>query len=222
MKGDIIIVKAQHKKAAREIIPLILNKIREKDRIFTMAVGGESGCGKSEISLAIADELKKYHLKAIILGQDDYFYLPPKLNSEKRRENPDWLGPHIEVNLDLLENNLIEAIQGKSETSKPLVDYNTNTIKMQTVSLKGVEVIIAEGTYTTLLKNIDLKIFITRDWHLTLEDRKNRGRGNEVHDPFTEEILAVEHKIIAGHKHLADIIVNEDYEVVNVVADGQA
>jgi uridine kinase len=219
MKGDIVIVQAHHQKVARVIVPMIINNIQEKKRIYTLTVGGESGCGKSEISLAIANELNKNGIKSIIFGQDDYFYLPPKLNSDKRRENPDWLGPHIEVNLDLLENNLIEAIQGKPEIIKPLVDYNTNTIEMQAVSLKGVKVIIAEGTYTSLLKNIDIKIFIARNWHQTLEDRKKRSRGNEVYDPFTENILAIEHKIIAGHKHLADIIVNDDYEVINVVSE---
>jgi uridine kinase len=216
MKGDIVIIQAHHQKVASVIVPMIINNIREKKRIYTLTVGGESGCGKSEISLAIANDLNKNGIKAIILGQDDYFFLPPKLNSDERRENSDWLGPDIEVNLDLLEKNLIEAIQGKSEIIKPLVDYNTNTIEMQVVSLKGIKVIIAEGTYTSLLKNIDTKIFITRDWHLTLEDRKKRSRGNEVHDPFTENILAIEHKIIAGHKYLADLIVNDDYEVINV------
>jgi uridine kinase len=210
MKGDIVIVQEHHQKVASVIVPMIINNIREKNRIYTLTVGGESGCGKSEISLAIANELNKNGIKAIILGQDDYFFLPPKLNSDKRRENSDWLGPDIEVNLDLLEKNLIEAIQGRSEIIKPLVDYNTNTIEMQVVSLKGIKVIIAEGTYTSLLKNIDTKIFITRDWHLTLEDRKKRSRGNEVRDPFTENILAIE------HKYLADLIVNDDYEVINV------
>jgi uridine kinase len=216
MKGDIVIVQAHHKKVARVIVPMIIDNIREMNRIYTLTVGGESGCGKSEISLAIANELNKNGIKTIILGQDDYFFLPPKLNSEKRRENPDWLGPDTEVNLDLLENNLIEAIQGKSEILKPLIDYNKNTIETQVVNLKGIKVIIAEGTYTSLLRNINFKIFITRNWHLTLEDRKKRSRGNEVHDPFTESILAIEHKIIAGHKHLADLIVNDDYEVINV------
>jgi uridine kinase len=216
MKGDIVIVQAHHQKVALVIVPMIINNIRGKNRIYTLTIGGESGCGKSEISLAIANELSKNGIKAIILGQDDYFFLPPKLNSEKRRENSDWLGPDIEVNLDLLENNLIEAIQGKSEIIKPLIDYNKNTIEMEVVNLKGIKVIIAEGTYTSLLKNIDIKIFITRNWHLTLEDRNKRSRGNEVHDPFTENILAIEHKIIAGHKHLADLIVNDDYEVINV------
>ncbi len=216
MKGDIVTVKAYHEKVAREIVPQLIKKIKNEKRIYTITVGGESGCGKSEISLAISNELNKFGFKTIILGQDDYFFLPPKLNSEKRREDPNWRGPHIEVNLDLLEKNLIEAIQGKSEISKPLIDYNANTIETQTLDLKGVKVIIAEGTYTSLLRNIDTKIFITRNWLLTLEDRKKRNRGNEANDPFTEKILAIEHMIIAGHKYLANFIVTDNYDVVNV------
>jgi uridine kinase len=216
MKGDIVTVQAHHEKVAREIVPQIIKKIKREKRIYTITVGGESGCGKSEISNAISNELTEYGIKAIILAQDDYFFLPPKLNSERRRENPEWRGPHIEVNLDLLEKNLIEAIQGKSEICKPLIDYNANTVETQTVSLKGVKVIIAEGTYTSLLRNVDTKIFINRNWLLTLEDRKKRNRGDEVSDPFTEKILATEHMIIAGHKHLADFIVTDNYDVVNI------
>jgi uridine kinase len=35
-----------------------------------------------------------------------------------------------------------------------------------------------------------------------------------VNDPFVEGILETEHKIIAGHKFLADIIITKDYDVV--------
>ena len=214
MKGDIVLVQAHHQKVAGEIVPQIIEKIKAVKRIYTITVGGESGSGKSEISVAIANELKNYGVNAIIFGQDDYFYLPPKLNSEKRHEDPEWLGPHIEVNLDLLEKNLVEAIQGQSIITKPLIDYNENTSELQTVDLMDVKVIIAEGTYTSLLRNIDTKIFITRNWLATWEDRKKRNRGNEINDPFTEKILSTEHKIIAGHKYLADFIVDDDYQVV--------
>jgi uridine kinase len=216
MKGDIVIVQDHHVKVAREIVPQVITKVRKENRIFIMAIGGESGSGKSEVSLAIANEFTKNEIKTIIFGQDDYFFLPPKSNSRRRRENPDWLGPHIEVNLDLLERNLIDAIQGKSETYKPSIDYNSDIIETQTVDLKGVKVIIVEGTYVSLLRNVDTKIFITRNWLATLEDRKQRNRGNEVNDPFTEQILATEHKIIAGHRYLADFMVTDDYEVINV------
>ena len=167
-------------------------------------------------AMAIANELKKHGIKSVVIGQDDYFYLPPRLNSEKRHEDSDWLGPHIEVNFDIFEQNLLDSVHGLSEFKKPLVDYNANTIDSETINLDGVKVIIAEGTYTSLLKHVDIKVFISRNWLKTLEDRKKRNRGNEVNDPFTELVLATEHKIIAGHKYLADFIINDDYEVFNV------
>ena len=76
--------------------------------------------------------------------------------------------------------------------------------------------IIVEGTYTSLLKSVDTKIFIDEDYKETLKYRKRRNRGNEVNDPFVESVLETEHKIIAGHKFLADIIITKDYEVIPV------
>ena len=216
MKGDIVIVQAHHEKVACIIVPQIIERITRTKRIYTIAIGGESGSGKSEISLAIYNELKKHGIISVILGQDDYYFLPPKTNSEKRRTDPDWLGPHNEVNLDLLGKNLSDARQGKSRITKPLIDYEANKIETQTIDLQDVKVVIAEGTYTLLLRNIDTKIFITRNWIQTFEDRKKRNRGNEVHDPFTESILVTEHKIIAGYRYLADFIVDENYTVTNV------
>lgn len=216
MKGDIINVEAHHEKVANEIIAHLFQIILKKERIYTITVGGESGSGKSEISLALSNELKKSGIKSVILGQDDYFFLPPESNSKKRQTDPDWLGPHIEVNLDLLEKNIIEAMQGKQKIEKPLVDYNANTIETQTLDLEDVKVVIAEGTYTSLLRNIDTKVFITRNWLATLADRKKRNRGKEINDPFVEKILATEHKIIAGHRYLADFLINDQFEVTIV------
>jgi uridine kinase len=216
MKGDILVLQEHHKRAASQIVPMILDSITQKNTVYTITVAGESGSGKSETSLAISNELEKHGIKTIILGQDDYFILPPKLNGIKRRKDPDWLGPHIEVRLDLLERNLKDAIKGKTEIIKPLVDYDANTIEMQTINLDDVKVVIAEGTYTSLLKHVDSRIFITRNWQSTLADRKKRNRGNEVGDPFIEQILATEHKIIAGHRQLADFVIDDEYRVINV------
>ncbi len=113
-------------------------------------MSGESGSGKSETGKAIADELENAGIKTVVLGQDDYFVFPPKSNDAKRREDPDWLGPHVEVRLDLLDNNLKDAIQGKGKISKPLVDYNANLIEEEEIDLSGVKAVIAEGTYTSL------------------------------------------------------------------------
>jgi uridine kinase len=156
----------------------------------------------------------KHGIKSVVLAQDDYFYLPPKSNDIKRKEDPEWLGPHKEVNFSILENNLKDAIKGENEISKPLINYNENSVEEIKISLTGTKVVIAEGTYTSLLKNVDTRIFIARNRLDTLDHRKKRNRGNEIHDSFTEEILITEHKIIAGHKYLADFVITKDYEVI--------
>ena len=160
--------------------------------------------------------MAKCGIKSVILGQDDYFILPPKTNNLKRREDPEWLGPHTEVNLKGMEQNLVDAIQGKIEITKPLVDYGLNTIEEETINLEGVKAVIAEGTYTSLLKHVDTKVFIDRNWLDTLEYRQRRHRGTEAGDPFVEQVLRFEHKIIAGHKQLADFIILKDYTVAKV------
>ena len=79
--------------------------------------------------------------------------------------------------------------RGKARLTKPLVDYNENSVEEETINLDGVKVVIAEGTYTSLLKNIDTRVFITRNRLDTLEHRRKRNRGDEVGDPFIEKVL---------------------------------
>src|ERR1035437_6762781 len=107
MKGDIIVLEEHHVNAAKVIVPEIIKKIKSKESRYTITVSGESGSGKSETGKAIADELEKYGIKSVLLGQDDYFVLPPKSNDSRRREDLEWLGPHVEVKMDVLEQNLI-------------------------------------------------------------------------------------------------------------------
>lgn len=214
MKGDIIGIDEQYKKVVRIIVSYLFEKIVAKANRYTITVAGESGCGKSETAKAIAIELEKCGFKTVILGQDHYCYLTPKFNDLKRKEDPEWLGPHVEIKMELLENNLKAAINGEPEIVKPVIDPAENSINTIKISLLGVRVVIAEGTYATLLKNVDTKIFIDRSRLETLEDRKKRNRRNEVNDPFTEQILITEHKIIAGHRLLADIIVTKDFNVL--------
>ena len=213
MKGDVLLLEEHHKRAARKIVSVILEEIKNKEQRYIITIAGESGSGKSETGMAVRDELAANQIKSILLGQDDYFILPPKSNAVRRREDSEWLGPHIEVKFDLLEQNLKDAICGKSEIVKPLVDYDNNSIGSEVIRLDGVKAVIVEGTYTSLLKHVDTRVFIARSFLDTLKHRQKRNRGNETSDPFLEQILAVEHKIIAGHKQLADFVITKDYDV---------
>ncbi|MEX1377268.1 MAG: P-loop NTPase fold protein [Eubacteriales bacterium] len=214
MKGDIIVLEPHHIEAGAKIAKHILSAIKNLDRKFIITVSGESGSGKSETAKAISDEMEKEGIKSTILGQDDYFVLPPKSNDLKRREDSSWLGPHVEVKMDLLNQSIAAALEGEKEITKPIISYDENDVSEEKVKLEGIDVLILEGTYTALLRNVDCKVFINRNRLDTLEHRKKRNRGNEVGDPFIEDVLKTEHKIIAGHQFLADIIITKDYEVI--------
>jgi len=214
VKGDRIVVEEHHLKVAARIVPLLLGRIRNKTGRYVISVAGESGGGKSETAHALADAFREQGIGAVVLGQDDYFVLPPRSNDARRRADPDWLGPHVEVRLDLLDANLRDAINGQPTIVKPLVDYDADRIDSETLSLEGARVVIAEGTYASLLRHVDTRIFIARTHLATLEHRRKRNRGSEVGDPFVEQVLATEHKIIAGHRWLADYVITSDYDVL--------
>ncbi len=226
MKGDVVVIEEHHRKAAAEIAgqiaPLVHTKSRDTGARYTVTVSGESGSGKSETGKALSEALAEHDISAVVLGQDDYYVLPPRSNDAKRREDAEWLGPHNEVRLDLMEQHLEQAIAGRDRITKPLIDYDANAIEEEAVSLAGVQVVIAEGTYTALLKRVDTKIFIARNRLDTLEHRRKRNRGDEVRDPFIEQVLKIEHKIIAGHRQLADFVITKDYDVIAKATVGES
>jgi len=214
VKGDVIVIEEHHHRAAAVIVATMEAKAQAKPGRFVVTVAGESGSGKSETAAALAERLLEVGLRSAILGQDDYFALPPKDNNARRCQDPDWLGPDVEVRFDLLQANVNAALEGAASIDKPVIDYAANSMSTECLSLAGVRVVIVEGTYVSLLRHVDVRIFIARNRLETLEHRRRRNRGGEARDPFIEEVLSIEHKIIAGHQHLADIIVTRDYDVI--------
>ena len=210
MRGDVILVGEEHRRAAKLIIDPLVDTIRSTDRRFTLTVAGESGSGKSETGQALAEALDEHAIRAVVLQQDDYYVLPPKSNDAARRANFCWVGT-TEVRLDLLDSHLEAAQTGASSIVKPLVIYDEDRIDEEAVSFDGADVVIAEGVYTSLCDHVDRRVFIDRNRLETLQHRMKRGR--EEFDPFIEQVLTKEHEIISQHRARADIIITRDYDV---------
>lgn len=211
MKGDILIIDDNHRKAAHQVVDLILDDIRKTPRKYVITVAGESGAGKSEIAESITEKLWENGIRSFVFGQDDYFVYPPKTNAKTREKDISWVGIQ-EVRLDLLDRNLKDAVDEINPVKKPLVDFNADRIGEETVDLSGYDVFIAEGTYTTTLKNVDKKIFIDRNKMDTVESRKKRAR--EAQDEFLDKILTIEHEIIAPHKEMADVVITRTWNAI--------
>ncbi len=210
MQGDILLIGPEHRNAAAMIIERLHAEIASSDRRYTMTVAGESGSGKSEVGQALADAVAEREAGAIVLQQDDYYVLPPKSNDAARRANFCWVGP-TEVRLDLLDEHLAAAQAGANSIVKPLVLYDENRISEETLSLEGVDFVVAEGVYTSLCEHVDRRVFIARNRLETMEHRMRRGR--EEFDPFIEDVLKKEHEIISQHRARADVVITRDYDV---------
>jgi uridine kinase len=209
MKGDILIIDEHHRRAAAKVVDLISEQIKNSKNKFIITVAGESGAGKSEIAASIAENLAESGYKSYVFGQDDYFKLPPKTNARQRVKDISWVGVN-EVKLDLLDQNIAEILEGRNRITKPLVDFNADTIGEETVETSDYDILIAEGTYTTLLRNADCRVFIDRNRWDTKESRQKRNR--EKQDAFLEKILTIEHEIISKHKAKADIVISKDFD----------
>lgn len=212
MQGDTIVIEQHHRQAAAGVTAMILPLVRARDGRFTLTVAGESGAGKSEIASAIAEALEDEGIRTIIFQQDDYFVYPPKTNDRTRREDINWVGPQ-EVRLDLLSEHLATFLSGADSLEKPLVNYADDVVNAETLQMTGAQVGIAEGTYTSKLDNVDVRVFIDRDFRDTRKHRERRNRDAAELDSFTDDVLAIEHDIIAADKAVADIIINRDYTV---------
>jgi uridine kinase len=210
MKGDTIVVEEHHVKAARGAVDIILSKIEASEDRYAITVGGESGSGKSEIATAIAGALEEKGVRCVILQQDDYFVHPPRTNDLTRRKDISWVGPQ-EVRLDVLDANLGDFLGGKDKIEKPLVIYAEDRIDHETLDVGGAKVAIAEGTYTTLLGNVNTRVFIDRSYLDTRAHREKRVRHESELDDFVEKVLGMEHEIISAQKTLADIVITRDY-----------
>lgn len=220
MKGDSIVVEAHHVSVATVIVPQLLAELQSSDHRFALSVAGESGSGKSEISAAIAGQLSEQGLQSVILQQDDYFVHPPKSNDAARRADISWVGLQ-EVHLDLLDSHLGAFLTGDAGVDKPLVDYAADAILDERLEFGDARIAIADGTYTSMLKNLNWRVFIARDYNDTRAHREKRRRDESELDPFIDRVLEIEHAIISGHRVRADFVVNRDYSVSRQTDSGQ-
>ena len=211
MIGDKLIIEQHHTDRAAEICKLVADR-RPLDK-SVISVAGESGAGKSEVATEIARLLTEEGFKTGIFQQDDYFVFPPKTNHEMRRRNLEQVGPY-EVKLDFLDSNLRSFKRGESPIYKPLVIFDEDRITTEEIDTSGMAVIVADGTYSSLLQFVDFRVFIDRDYRQTLDARKRRAR--DKWEPFVQDVLEREHQIISRHKALADVVITTDFKSIRL------
>ena len=213
MIGDRIIVHAEQRAQAEEIVAHLLASVFVKPGRYSVTVAGESGSGKSTIAAAIAAAFEQRGKRCVVLQQDDYYLLPPMTNDRERRNHADWRGVK-EVRLDFLDQQMQAILDGAEEIVKPVSVYAEDCFKEEHLSTQNVDIVIVEGSFVSLLQHAHVRVFIDRTYLDTRAFREQRARDAAELDAFTESILQIEHEIIAAHKPLADIVVTKEGKIV--------
>lgn len=74
MLGDVLLIEDKHRKAAKEIKEKLLAGDGPKR---VVAISGESGSGKSELSHCLGRTLKDAGMRAKVLHSDNYYHVAP-------------------------------------------------------------------------------------------------------------------------------------------------
>jgi len=211
MLGDILLIQEKHKRAGEVIIEKILKNRKER---YIVAVSGESGSGKSELTHVIAKGLRRYDVFAKPLHTDNYYNTLPLERREWRVKNgiENVVGPD-EYKWDEIYKNLDDFRHGKI-SEMPCVDLVTEQVDRLTTNFAEVDMLIVDGLYAINAKGIDMRIFIDLTYLETKEKHTKDARGKEVMDEVRWATLAREHKMVQSLKPLADLIITKDYEVV--------
>jgi uridine kinase len=117
------------------------------------------------------------------------------------------------VRLDLLDEHLRIIKKHQVATlSIPVMNWVTDTEESAMIDVANADVVLVDGTYTSLLTEVNIKIFITTSCAQTKQNRINRNR--EPVTDFIERVVAKESSIIQPHAVLADIWVDDNLQVL--------
>lgn len=212
MLGDVLLINELHKKAAKQIYDYLIEKLNQKKKgyRFIVAISGESGAGKSELSHSLALLLKKGGKRVKILHTDNYYKIPPNLRNEWRKKNGVKKVGMNEYDWKLLNRNIKEFKEGR-EALMPCVDIVSKQIDKLITDFSDIEILVVDGLYAIALNRINLKVYIGLTYHDTKKNRGNRGK--EDNNEFRFQVLEMEHQTMLSLKPNADLIINKDYVV---------
>ena len=210
MLGDILLVTQKHKKIAALIVDYSL-KLKKKK--LTIAIGGESGSGKSEVGHMIGKYFKVMGTLAKILHTDDYYLLPPiKRKIWRQKEGISKIGVS-EYDWAKIDNT-ISKFRNNEECVMPCIDLLTDQVDQLHTNFNGIEVLILEGLYS-LKADTDIRAFIDLTYHDTKEVQISRGK--EPQTGFRLEVLKREHIVVQSLKPLANIIITKEFDMINLM-----
>ncbi len=214
MIGDILYIRDEHIIAAESIAKKVIEEKQKnpKNYKFIVGISGESGSGKSEISHSLALRLKKEHIRVKILHTDNYYSVPPLLQTEWRKaKGIDSVGV-AEYDWNLIHRN-IQDFKEDRESMMPCIDVIPEQVDKLITDFKKIDLLIIDGLYAIKSDGVDLRVFI----ELTNAEVEASERAilNKEKSEFEQSILQREHQNVMALKPLSDLIINKGFQVLD-------
>lgn len=209
MLEDVLLIAPKHREAAEVITNEIINNKKDK---MIIAISGESGSGKSELTHVIAKNLRKHGIFAKPVHIDNFYNTLPLERAKWREQN----GVQNVVGLNEYQWDKIEKViddfKNNRESSMPCVDLVTEQVDVLTTDFNGIDMLIIDGLYAINTEGVDLRVLIELTYHETKKAQKDRGK--EPDNPLRWAVLEQEHKAVQSIKEKANIRINKDYKVI--------
>lgn len=209
MLEDVLLIQDKHSEAAASIVEEILKHKTDK---YIVAISGESGSGKSELTHLVAKTMRKHGIFAKPIHIDNFYNTLPLKRTEWRIQNG------IENVVGLSEykwdeiDRVISDFKNGCKSSMPCVDLVTEQVDTLTTDFSNIDMLVIDGLYAINTEGVDLAVFIELTYHETKKAQVDRGK--EPQNEYRMRVLEREHQQVQSIKHKADLFVNMDYKVV--------
>jgi len=208
MLGDVLLIEEKHKLAAKAVVEHTQKMTGDK---IVIAVGGESGSGKTELGHEIAHLLKSQGTPAKVMHIDNYYKTSPQERNPWRKAHGVESIGYTEYDWEKINQNLAEFHNDAENVTLPCIDLLTDQEDLLTTSFKGLKYMVIEGLYAVQAE-ADVRVFIDLTYHETKKAQLVRGK--EKMDQWRAQVLEREHQVVRSLRPLADLIVDKDYQVV--------
>ncbi len=212
MLGDILLIQETHKTAAAKIKECLMKDLESKPRDYKyiIAISGESGAGKSELSHSLAKMLKDEKIRVKVIHTDNYYKVPPLLRTEWRKTQGLESVGLDEYDWNLIHQNIREFRENR-EAMMPCIDIIPEQIDKLITDFQKVDLLVVDGLYAIKTEGVDLRVFIDLTYHETKMTQIIRGK--EPMNDWRASVLEREHQNVQSLRPMADLFVNKNYEV---------
>jgi len=209
MLGDVLLIEEKHRNAGNDIVNRILKVRRDK---FIIGISGESGSGKTELAHVVARGLRQQGIMAKPIHIDNYYITHPlERTAWRKKHGIENVVGYDEYDWDTIYRNINDFKESKV-TSMPCVDLVTEQVDTLITDFDGIDMLIIDGLYAIKTEGIDMRVFIELTYHETKKAQVTRGK--EPQNEYRMAVLEQEHKMVQSLKKSADLLVNNNYEVV--------